>query len=165
MVGKQGPGAQVTPWKQGSLPRLQNTICAVPPMELGWGRRAWRGRGEQRLKKGWSLNGESDTSVSTCCGQGVEAGHCLLVTGFSNTCLCLPTEGELERGAPRTQGRPLRLFLAYAPHLFSSCFPHMQPGKAVSSFLLITHKLRGEEPVLSGRAPGSGEMSRGGNQS
>ena len=41
----------------------------------------------------------------------------------------------------------------------------MQPGKAVSSFLLITHKLRGEEPVLSRRAPGSGEMSLGGNQS
>ena len=32
----RGTGAQVTPWKQGSLPRLQNTICAVPPMELGW---------------------------------------------------------------------------------------------------------------------------------
>lgn len=23
--------------RRGSLPRLQNTICAVPPMELGWG--------------------------------------------------------------------------------------------------------------------------------
>lgn len=123
MVGKQGPGAQVTPWKQGSLPRLQNTICAVPPMELGWARRAWRGRREQRLKKGWSLNGESDTSVSTCCGQGVEAGHCLLVTGFSNTCLCLPTEGELERGAPCTPGATTAVILGICTTFIFQLFP------------------------------------------
>lgn len=61
----RGAGAHVTPWKQGSPPRSRNTICAVPPMEPGWGRRAWRGRRQQPLNQGWSLNGESDTSVST----------------------------------------------------------------------------------------------------
>ena len=30
-----GAGAHVTPWKQASLPRSQNTICAGPPMEPG----------------------------------------------------------------------------------------------------------------------------------
>lgn len=110
MVGNQGRWCSGNSLEARKPAKVAEHHLCCATHGTGVGRRAWCGRREQLLRKGWSLNGESDTSLGTCCGQGAEAGHCLLVPGFSSACLCLPT-GELERGAPRPPGATTAVIL------------------------------------------------------